>query len=68
MSRERHASFGRDLITGYADPSITNDAIRGTQLLRKPCRLQDLAAAIEAACLDGEMEGRKVVSLQSRWS
>ena len=56
------------LITGYADPSITDDAICGTQLLRKPCRLQDLAAAIEAACRNGDTGSRKVVSLQSRRS
>ena len=56
------------LITGYADPNMTNDAIAGVQLLRKPCRLQELAAAIEAACLNSYSESHKVALLPSRRS
>lgn len=37
------------IVTGYADANFFDDWIAGTQLLRKPYRLHDLATAIETA-------------------
>ena len=49
LARAKHPDLPIVIATGYADTTFFDDWIDGAQLLRKPYRLQDLTAAIEAA-------------------
>jgi PAS domain S-box-containing protein len=56
------------IVTGYADTKFFDDWIDGAQLLRKPCRLHELAAAIEAALARRRQPPTNILSMTQRRS
>jgi PAS domain S-box-containing protein len=56
------------IVTGYADTKFFDEWIDGAQLLRKPCRLHDLATAIEAALAQRKNPSATVLPMTPRRS
>ena len=56
------------IVTGYADAKFFDAWIDGAQLLRKPCRLQELANAIKAALAHRGAPPSNVLSMAPRRS
>jgi CheY-like chemotaxis protein len=54
------------IVSGYADASFCDDWLSGTQLLRKPYRLRDLAIAIETVLNRRGTSMTNVLSITAR--
>jgi PAS domain S-box-containing protein len=67
-ARARHPDLPIIIVTGFVDTSFFGDWIDGAQLLRKPYRLHELAAAIEAAQARRGDVGTNVTSMTQRRS
>ena len=67
-ARARHPDLPIIIVSGFVDTTFFDDWIEGAQLLRKPYRLHELAAVIEAALArrgNAEMKVTSMTQLRS---